>query len=76
MNPYEMQRRMAKACTIADKAEEMGFSASDLGKQDSREWNQWAALCGVTPPSKETWFRRPQVYSEPHEDGCAHNRNA
>ena len=55
MNPYEMQRRMAKAGTIADKAERRGFSASDLGKQDSMEWKQWAALCGVKPPSKETW---------------------
>ena len=71
MNPYEIQRRMAKACTIADKAEEMGFSASDLGKQDTLEWKQWAALCGVKPPSQETWdmvvdlLAKREVYNGP-----------
>ena len=25
MNPYEIQRRMVKACALADKAEELGF---------------------------------------------------
>tara|TARA_R100001463_G_scaffold48188_1_gene97251 strand:+ start:904 stop:1359 length:456 start_codon:yes stop_codon:yes gene_type:complete len=71
VNPYEIQRRMAKACTIADKAEEMGFSASDLGKQDTLEWKQWAALCGVKPPSQETWdmvvdlLAKREVYNGP-----------
>ena len=54
-NPYEMQRRMAKACIIADKAEELGFSAEDIAKETPQTWKQWAALCGVKPPSKETW---------------------
>ena len=54
-NPYEMQRRIAKACVIADKAEEMGFSAKDMSRETKQTWKHWAALCNVKPPSQETW---------------------
>ena len=46
---------MAKACVIADKAEEMGFSAKDMLKETKQSWKHWAALCGVKTPSQETW---------------------
>ena len=55
MNPYEVQRRMAKACTIADKAEEMGFSAEDMSKETPQTRKHWAALCSIKVPSEETW---------------------
>lgn len=52
-NPYEYQRRMVKACKIADKAEELGFTPEEM--REEVEWEAWAKTCGVKKPSRETW---------------------
>ena len=64
MNPYEMQRRMAKACIIADKAEEMGFTPKDFHTESVKVRKQWATLCGIKVPSKETWFLAADLLSK------------
>lgn len=64
MNPYEMQRRMAKACIIADKAEEMGFTPEDFHTESVTVRKQWATLCGIKVPSKETWFLAADLLSK------------
>jgi len=55
MNPYEMQRRMAKACALADKAEQLGFLADELADEHPKARETLARMCGVKPPSLETW---------------------
>ena len=55
MNPYEMQRRMAKACALADKAEQLGFLADELAVEHPKGRETLAKMCGVKPPSSETW---------------------
>ena len=52
-NPYEYQRRMVKACKIADKAEELAYTPEEM--QEEVEWAAWARKCGVRKPSRETW---------------------
>ena len=52
-NPYEYQRRMVKACKIADKAEELGYTTEEM--REEVEWEAWAKRCGVKKPSRETW---------------------
>jgi hypothetical protein len=64
LNPYEMQRRMAKACIIADKAEEMGFTPDDFHTESVNVRKQWATLCGIKVPSKETWFLAADLLSK------------
>ncbi len=56
MNPYEMQRRMAKACAIADKAEELGYSPDELAVEHPKVRESLPKMCGVRPASKETWM--------------------
>lgn len=55
MNPYEMQRRMVKACALADKAEELGFLPEELANEHPKARESLAKMCGVKPPSVETW---------------------
>ena len=55
MNPYEMQRRMAKACALTDKAEELGFIPEELANEHPKARESLAKMCGVNPPSLETW---------------------
>jgi len=55
MNPYEMQRRMVKACALADKAEELGFLPDELANEHPKARQTLAKMCGVKPPSVETW---------------------
>jgi hypothetical protein len=59
-----MQRRMAKACIIADKAEEMGFTPDDFHTESVNVRKQWATLCGIKVPSKETWFLAADLLSK------------
>lgn len=54
MNPYETQRRMWKAVVLADMADSLQFNADEF----EGEWSErcdWAELCDVRPPSRETW---------------------
>lgn len=54
MNPYEMQRRIAKAVILADMADSRQFNADEFESEWSERYD-WAELCGVRPPSRETW---------------------
>jgi len=54
VNPYETQRRMSKAVVLADMADSRQFNAAEF----EAEWSEradWAELCNVRPPSRETW---------------------
>jgi len=55
---------MAKACVIADKAEEMGFTPEDFHTESVKVRKQWATLCGIKVPSKETWFLAADLLSK------------
>ena len=55
MNPYEVQRRLVKACALADKAEELGFLPEELANEHPKARQTLAKMCGVKPPSVETW---------------------
>jgi hypothetical protein len=55
MNPYEVQRRMAKACALADKAEDLGYTHEELEDEHPKGRETLAKMSGVKPPSRETW---------------------
>ncbi|MBF86316.1 MAG: hypothetical protein CL489_17820 [Acidobacteria bacterium] len=54
MNPYQTQRRMVKAVTLADMAQRLGLSPEAF----ESEWPdryEWARDSGTRPASRETW---------------------
>ena len=55
MNPYEMQRRLAIACALTDYAEVLGFIPEELANEHPKARESLAKMCGVKPPSLETW---------------------
>ena len=61
MNPYEMQRRMAKACALADKAEQLGFLADELAVEHPKGRETLAKMCGVKPCGKPTDFLKAKI---------------
>lgn len=54
MNPYETQRRMSKATTLADMAQQFGLSPEEF-KKEWRNRYEWARDSGTRPASKATW---------------------
>ena len=53
-NPYETQRRMSKAVVLADAAQQFGLTPEEFERSWSERY-EWAGLCDVRPPSRETW---------------------
>ena len=54
MNPYETQRRMSKATTLVDMAQQFHVSPEEFESEWPNRY-EWARDSGTRPASRETW---------------------